>query len=360
MDAMRQVFVGVAYVVLAACLAHAQSNSRPLLRMERLQPGELVCALVNDDGGYRLEKMYRAKNEMYLGTIDPAGMDLVRKLMTNDQLKTLAQTDIHKPLVSDTLDDLYVSIWRDRGWQELQFSSPESRKPFKESVDPLIRWFQNLQKQRPSARSVDTQTRCMPPPQTRVVMSATKDSTPASPMVPATPSFLFRVSSTHAYHAHIDSACTVVFDDGRFHAERGGQDYMAARHNKIGEGQVNPEAVQELKDILNAPELKSSLGNPDVSGHTMQEGTVTNLSIPRENGTQILLFMSSFNTMGRPNEVGGRSNQTYHLADLKLLEPLTRWVKQHTDEHGAATWVSGQGNDCYPAKPAVGTSEPPH
>ena len=355
---MKQALGGVACVVLAVCMMRAQSNSHPLLRMERLQPGELVCALVNDDGGYRLEKMYRAKNEMYLGTIDPAGMDSVHKLLANDQLKTLSQTDIHKPLISDTLDDLYLAIWRDHGWQELQFLSPESRKSFKESIDPLLRWFQNLQRQRPSARSVETQTRCMPAPETRIVVSATKDSPPPSPMGAATHGFLFRVSSTHAYRSHIDSACTVVFDDGRFHVERGGQDFMSDRRNKIGEGQVNSEALQELKEILNEPELKKSTGNPDTSGHTMLEGTVTNLTIQREtNKAQILLFMSSFNTMGHPNEIGGRSNQTYHAASLKLLEPITRWMKQHTDEHGAATWVNGQGNDCYPFQSAVDTGK---
>jgi len=99
------VFTSV-FILLIACRLECQSSSRAILRIERVQDGEAVCALISDDGGYRLEKMFQNKNEMYNGTMDISRLEHLRELLRNEQLRGFSQTDIHKPLITDTADDV--------------------------------------------------------------------------------------------------------------------------------------------------------------------------------------------------------------------------------------------------------------
>lgn len=94
--------------------------------MERVQRGEAVCVLVQDDGSYRLEKLFRAKTEMYTGSLDSTRIERLRAMLDDDQLRKLSQENIHKPLITDTIDDLQFAILRNRGWQELMFHAPAS------------------------------------------------------------------------------------------------------------------------------------------------------------------------------------------------------------------------------------------
>ncbi len=345
---MKRLLTAVIVPLLAAAFprgASSQSTAvQALLRLERVQMGEAVCVLIQDDGSYRLEKLFRAKTEMYTGTMDEKRVEQLKTLLANEEFRKLSQENIHPPLITDTLDDLQFAIWRDRGWQELTFLSPASRKPFKELIDPLLRWFQDLQKQRPGAVRVEgSPTRCMPATANRLVVN-TAPETPTPIAKPAV--YLFRISSSHAHGARVESTCTIVFADGHFHRERTGQTYGAARQDKVVDGQLDSEALQQLKVLLEAQELKDSPGDSDIDAtRLMMEGDMTSLVVPRNGKVQNLLFSSSFNTIGHPKEIGGLSNLTYHIADQSVLKPLTQWMKEHT-EKPSRDETERAGNEC--------------
>jgi len=345
---MRIVFAAV-LLFCASSVAYCQSKFRPLLRIGRSQSHETVCVLVNDDGGYRLEKAYRAKDETYLGTIDRAGMDSLHKLLGNDQLRSLSQGDIRRPLISDTPEFLDISINRDYGWQELSFFSPESRKSVKESVNPLLHWFEELQKHPPAATRVEgTPSRCVPPRESRNVVSTTAETAPNN--TAKAPPFLFRFYSSHAYVKTVESSCTIVFNSGRFHQEHSSQTYGANRRDKIAEGQVDAEALQELRSLLDSPDLKESQSDRGVPSQVRAEGFVTALDIPRSDGIQHVALSSAFNAHGDPRVIGGNDNLSYHVPDQSTVKPLQEWMKEHTDKRGAGTEKAGNGNDCYPGR----------
>jgi hypothetical protein len=338
---------------LAASVAQSDLG-QALLRMERAQAGEVTCVLIHDSGAYRLEKMFRAKTEIYRGNVGAAGVEQLRGLLANGQLKNVSQDKIHAPLITDTLDDLQFAIWRNGDWQELTFLSPSSRKPFEESVDPLVRWFQDLRKKRPGAARVDeSPTRCMPTAPSRLTVKAAAEVTPH----PARQvDYLFLLRTSHAYGARVESLCTIVFGDGRFHQERQGQTYGADRQDIVVDGQLDSEAMQELKGLLEAKELRESSGDSDADiGRPMMEGNWTGLVVPRDGKVQKLVFSTAVNTFGHPREVGGLSNMTYHIADQKVLDPLLRWTKQHV----RGTEKEQLGNDCSPAKTVNPSPESP-
>lgn len=354
---MKSFLMMSAGILFMASGLRGQSVSPAILRIERVQPGEAVCALVSDDGTYRLEKMFQNKNEMYKGTMELSRLDQLRTLIANQQLSGLSQADIHKPLVTDTADDMQLAVRRRGGWQELVFISPGSRKPFKRALDPLLHWFQDLQKQRPSAaRVAGSPTSCMPMAENQLVASVVPE-TPKAIAVADVSGYLFRIYSSHFYHGRVDASCTVVFGGGRFRRERGGQTYMKDRRDKITEGQLAADDIRQLKEVLDAQELKNSPENSEDPPQWVIEGSWTGLDIPRKDKVQKLLFETTFNTLNDQNDIGGKSNMDYRIANKKLLEPLARWMKEHTDKQ-AGVQSEGVGNDCYPGKTVADAVKP--
>ena len=321
--------------------------------MERLQPGEDVCVLVAEDGNYRLEKLFRSKAELYVGSLDAAQVEELHAMLAADTLATMSQADIHHPLVTDTLDRLELAAWRADRWQELKFFSADSRKPFRASLDPLLRWFQNVQKERPQASRLEgTPSRCVPPATAQLSASGASLEIRRGAPAASNTAYLFRFYSRHFYRGEVEGSCTIVFADGGYRREHTNQDIGADRRDKVKEGQISEKELQELKTILGSTDLRSSPGNPGVGKEQFsQEGARTILNVPREGMVQNLVFSTSFNTIGRPNEIGGRSNLTYTTADEKVLDPLKRWIKlnvdhDHTPERGEL------GNDCSPVAKA--------
>ena len=338
---------GVIFIVcaLVAQFLGQSDRIRPLLRMERIQPGEAVCVLVSDDGNYRMEKLFRSKNELYVGTISGEALTELQRLTGVDPLPTLSQRDIHTPLVADTFDELDLAILRERGWQQLKFLSPDSRKPYKESLDPLLRWFQTLQKERPGANKIDgSPSRCAPPP---VQVATAENPSTANGVAASTvrSAFLFRIQTLHAYGGEVESKCTVVFRDGTYRAERSRQETGANRKDEVSQGQLPNDVLNELAPILDSTDLTSRPWNPDGMPPPSRESSLTVLSIPRESKVQNLAFSTAFRTLTSPHEIGGKSNMNYQVSDEKLLDPLKRWMKLHLDHE---PFHEGTINNCSP------------
>jgi hypothetical protein len=346
---MKLAFLSIASVALASCALGQAQAQQILLRMERVQMGEAVCVLVQDDGNYRLEKLYRAKTDMYAGTVEAERLDQLRLLLRDDKLRKLSEGDISRRLMTDTVDSLELSIWRDRGWQNLDFFSPADRRPFKESIDPLLKWFQDVVKKRPSAALVGgTPTRCLPA--SSATLSAevkTPHPVPVSPTSHFEPGYLFRFQSTEFHAGVAERKCVVVFSDGTYRWEERTENFAGRKRGRAGTGDVDGTALQELKQVLDSPDLKNAADGtaPHVLAQNWQ-GAV--LDVPRDNDVQHVRLDSAFNTHGNPREAGGMSNLGYQVNSQKVLDPLKHWMKQHTSKHDGA--VEDMGSNCDPGR----------
>ena len=367
---MRLQIYALAFLALGCSIAEGQNPSpdnqampstpQPLLRIERVREGEAVCALVQDDGTYRLEKLVRAKGDMYTGTTDADQIARLRAILADGQLKTISQDKIKADLFTDTLDHLDLAIWRERGWQLLSFRNPSSRKAFRDSLDPLLSWFQELQKKRPAATEVPgPATRCLPPNQLQARTEIQPASKPVSDADSAgsTPPFLFRFQSSQFLGgagrslpaAKVVASCTILYLDGTYHRERRTQTSDGARSEHAYRGQVNADSIAVVREVLDSPELKNAVpdaGQPKAA----EEGQWTGVWIVREKGLQYLSFMSEFNTIGNPGKIGGMNNMTYHTGNEKVLDPLKHWMKDHTDKQEGATTEDKTINDCVPSR----------
>jgi len=353
---MRRMLISVLLALSNVALAQTIPGSdqalsptpQPVLRVERLQPGEAVCVLFQEDGTYRLEKLFRSKAEMYTGRASNGQVEQLTQILGNAQLRKLSQENLTGEIVSDTLDTLDLAIWRQRGWQTLSFHSPSSRKPFKDELDPLLRWFQNLQKSRPAAVKVEgAATRCLPAKELRLQTRQT-----AEPMVPPAriePVYLFRFHSSEFARGKVKMTCTVVFTDGIYRREERFQPLNSSKTDRSYGGQIDADSLAELKVVLDSSDIKnarSDIGREQWAG----DGESSAVDIPRENETQHLAFASEFNTHIHPLDQGGMSNMAYHVADQKVLDPLKNWMKRHTDKLEGGSETGGAVNDCFPTK----------
>jgi hypothetical protein len=314
-----------------------------LLRMERVRTGEAVCILVHGDGSYRLEKLFRAKTEMYTGQLEASQIDRLQSLLQEDQFRKLVQDDLHGPTFTDSIDKIDLSVWRGRGWQNIVFRSPEDRKPVHGTIEPLLKWFQDVQKQRPGAASANgTPTRCMPTsPTTGAMASETTDR-----IVPSDPTFLFRFLSRDADLRAAETKCTVVFLDGSYRLKWRKQESRGDEKVSMTGGKLDASALQELRDILNSPTLTnaSTAEVPTfLSGTQLQEVSV---DIPRAKEMQRLEFVREFNHASSPREIGGMNNLSYLAGDQSVLSALEHWMKDHTDRGGIAIVLPLTQDEC--------------
>ena len=327
--------------------------------------GEAVCVLIRDDGSYRLEKLFRVKAEMYTGKASDDQVKQLAQILGNAQLGKLSQENVSGDITSDTLDQLDVAIWRQRGWQTLSFHNASSRKPFNGELDPLMRWFENLQKKRPEATRVEgAATRCLPDkelhpeaPQTvwatvekPGVSSEADRNVPSPSTARLEPVYLFRSHSAEFGRGKLKAMCTVVYTDGMYRREERFESISGSKTDRSYGGQINADSLAELKLVLDSSDLKnahSDTGTPQWAG----DGESSEVFIPRGNEIQHLKFASRFNTSIRPLDQGGMSNMAYHVADQQVLDPLKNWMKHHTDKlEGGGESSKAALNDCFPAK----------
>lgn len=353
---MRRILISVLLALSKVALPQTIPGSdqalsptpQPLIRVERLQPGEAACVLFQEDGTYRLEKLFRSKAEMYTGKASNYQVEQLTQILGNAHLRKLSQENVTGEIVSDTLDTLDLAIWRQRGWQTLSFNSPSSRKPYKDELDPLLRWFQNLQKSRPAAVKVEgAATRCLPAKELRL-----QTRQRAEPVVPPNriePVYLFRFQSSEFARGNVRTNCTVIFTDGIYRREERFQPFNGAKTERSYSGQINADSLAELKLVLDSSDLKNAHSDRG-SEQWAADGESSVVDIPRENETQHLGFASEFNTHIHPLDQGGMSNLAYHVADQKVLDPLKSWMKHHTDKLEGGSETGKAVNDCFPTK----------
>ena len=361
---MWRVYVGLCVCLTLNEFSYGQATTgsgRPLLRMERAQPGELECVLVGEDGSYRVEKMFRAKTEVFTAPAGSLQIGELQAILANDKFAKLSQADIHQPLITDTIDDLLLAVWRGQSWQQLKFASRDSRKPFQEFMSPLLHWFQDVQKRRVGAtRSNEAPTRCTPSRSEQEAVASNKAAASSTASRPED-DYLFRYQSSHFYK-RVEGTCTIVFKDGHFHRERSNQEYLGKRRDKVADGELNDQAMQQLKDILNSSELRDVVGAGDPDKEkpiAMHEGTATTLTIPRQEKLQRLHFLTAQNTVLRnPLEQGGMSNMAYRTPDRKMLAPLLHWMEENTEKQAQGSEIEGIGNDCHPSRTDANRGNP--
>ncbi|MGB9074988.1 MAG: hypothetical protein WCC22_20300 [Terriglobales bacterium] len=345
----------------------AQGTSSPyLVRMERQTRAENVCMLLQKDGHYHLERIITGRPRVFEGTLPSSSVSEIEPLLNSDQITNLKQSQIEMTLVGEDLDQVMIAISRPTGWQSLSFPTGASRKPFKTSMDPILKWLdRNKQQQNPIVGAPTN--RCMPP-QTAQAGGGEAKPNPANPYIMRIvidhyePSRLSggaqaassKVQSTNSAPSMNSTAdmkvtrlCTVVYESGRYRLEKSIQEFGTPLRPEIHRDTLDKAQLDELRKLLDNPKLVA-LPNSVAPAVFAREGDLISLAIPREKGVQAVSFASFFGA--RTQEAGMRDNTSLAVsANVELTHPIRKWIKQNIEDRKSAPVKDVPATTCIPS-----------
>jgi hypothetical protein len=349
-------FISIA--IAGSCAAQSTSGSY-LVRMERQTREENVCMLLQKDGNFHLERIITGRPRVFEGTLPSSSVGEIEALLNADQITNLKQGQIEMTLVGEDLDQVMIAISRPTGWQSLSFPTGKSRKPFKASMDPILKWLDRNKQQQNPIVGVAT-NRCMPP---QAAQAGAGDAKPnaANPYVMRIvvdhyePTRLggqsASMNSTTAMNSSADfkvtRLCTVIYASGRYRLEKSIQEFGSQMRPEIYRDMLDKAQLDELRKILDNPKLVA-LPNSAAPAVFAREGDLISLAVPREKGVQAVSFASFFGA--RTQEAGMKDNTSLAVsANVELTHPIRKWIKQNVEDRKSAQVKDVPATTCIPS-----------
>jgi hypothetical protein len=338
------------------------------MRVERQTRDENVCMLLQQDGHYHLERIITGRPRVFEGTLPESAVTEIQPLINSSVLANLQQSQIEASLVSEDMDQVLLAVARPTGWQSLNFPSGKSRKPFKNEMDPILKWLdRNKQQQNPIVGAA--QSRCMPP------QNAQSETTTTTAKANSTNPYIMRIVVDHYEPARLSGGasdtvshtqstnsaptmnsmadmkvsriCAVVYESGRYRLEKSVQEFGSQMRSEIYRDTLDKSQLADLRQILDNPKL-TALPNsaaPTVFG---KEGELISLAVPREKGVQTVAFTSFFGA--RTQEAGMRDNMSTAVsANVELTHPIRKWIKQNLEDRKTAKSTDVSATVCVPS-----------
>jgi len=327
--------------------------------MERQTREENVCMLLQKDGHYHLERIITGRPRVFEGTLPSSSVSEIDPLLNSDQISNLKQGQIETTLVGEDLDQVMIAISRPTGWQSLNFPTGKSRKPFKTSMDPILKWLErNKQQQNPIVGAPTN--RCMPPQTAQAGAGDAKPNT-ANPYVMRIVVDHYEptriggqsasMNSTTAMNSSADfkvtRLCTVVYESGRYRLEKSIQEFGSPLRPGIYRDALDKAQLDELRKLLDNPKL-AALPNSAAPAVFAREGELISLAIPREKGVQAVSFASFFGA--RTQEAGMKDNLSLAVsANVELTHPIRKWIKQNVEDRKSVQVKDVPATTCIPS-----------
>jgi hypothetical protein len=308
------------------------------MRMERLRRAQDSCILVRGDGQYHLEVVTPGKVSVLEGTLSPESLrDLIR-LLSQDRLFRLQQKDIHTPLVESDMDQLILGVLRPiYVWQSLSFPTAESRYPFRETLDPLLDWLEQAQKQKARKLSEEEgRNSCLVPGEIRLKqrppkknaeeeetgVSSPRAGSSTDERAPPSNPYVLRLFTMQMDRGRVEDTCLIVFASGTYHGVRQSERFGSKEiKTAVLDGNFPPEDLNSLRATLDNAELQKFAG--PAMDRVIGEGLLTHLTIPRNGKVQQLTVWKAFNAYSWYAAQTMRANEQ----GAKLLRPFTEWIK---------------------------------
>ena len=345
---------------LAPSLALAQVESAPyLFRMEHTSLESHDCVLLRETGFFHLESDSGDSTKVFEGNLSADGLRQIQSDLKQPGLQALSQEQIEEPLIRRS-EFLRLEVSRNDHWQELAFRSAESQEPYRRSLQPLVRWLNELHKVPHKELSEDAgKNNCLAPSKIALkkrseevspesVPPAEKNSTPLDSSNPAAarpepvPALLQLGSLSVKSHV-ARQACVLIAANGFYRAEEQEQKEGSKRvETKITGGKFVPEEISQLQQLLNDPTI-AKIQHRKTSHLTLpMSGEMLNLQIYRTSGVQDVVLSSTSNRRDIPFFYAGDG-------DISSAQPLLKFVTEHVWTAGSGRLDPSLRNDCQSA-----------
>lgn len=345
---------------LAPALAFAQVESAPyLLRMEHTSLESRECVLLRKTGFFHLESDSGDSTKVSEGNLSADGLRRIHRDLQEPGLQALSQEQIEEPLIR-TSEFLRLEMSRDDHWQEITFRSAESQEPYRQSLQPLVRWLNDLHKLPHRELSEDAgKNNCLPPGKialkkrgdesppehasTAVKTSAPADSSSAPPAKAQPVPALLQLGSVSVKSHAVRQACVLVIANGFYRAEERQQKESSKKvATRITGGQFTPQEISQLQQLLDDPAI-AGIHHRKTSHMTLpMSGEMLNLQIYRASSVQDVVLSSTFNRRDVPFFYSGDG-------DISSAQPLLKFVTEHVWTAGSGRLDPSLRNDCQSA-----------
>ncbi len=347
-------------VALVPALASAQIQPKPyLFRMEQTTLESHQCVLLQKTGFFHLEADSGDSTKVFEGTLSTEGLLRIQSDLQDPELRALSQEQIEEPLIRRS-EFLRLEVLRDDHWQELTFRSAESQDPYGNSLQPIVRWLNDLHKVPHKELSEDAgKNNCLPPGKIALkkrseeapsepALTAGKNSTPlgSSNSTAATTEpvpTLLQLSSLSVKSHVARQACVLIVANGFYRAEEQEQKEGSKKvETRITGGQFAPQEISQLQQILNEPAI-AGIHHRKTSQMTLpMSGEMLNLQIYRPSSVQDVVLSSTFNRRDIPFFYSGDG-------DISSAQPLLKFVTEHVWTAGSGRLDPSLRNDCQSA-----------
>jgi len=257
-----------------------------------------------------------------------------------------------------------LGVGRPGHWQNLVLDA-DARKQFHKSIDPLMSWFDHLQKAPHVKLTADAGNNCMPPKEPELgkppVVTSTDASSASAPGGKENPSvvpnfYLLRMVEDEMYspNRQLNRTCVIVYPTGRYHLEKTKQITDGTAKAHIYLDSIEPRRVEDLKQILDVPELRDSQVGDAPLNDVFRVGTLTSLTIPRQDSVQQVRFATH---LGMPHN--NPDTRYVKVDSSRLLAPLRKWIKENLEDHKVAPLQDNIPTACVPTREEGGQLRDP-
>jgi hypothetical protein len=160
-----------AAVSLGQQAIHPEATRSPLrVFLNEVQPGTLsapqYCTLVFDDHRFHTEKAdikngRDADRKIYEGQLSDADWNALVAIIDSQDLRDLkVPRTVPPPVMTDT-HPYTISIARGNNFQNMEFMTSKSLKPYEPAIKPLLQWWKAFRAQRRPESSAAPDPKCM-------------------------------------------------------------------------------------------------------------------------------------------------------------------------------------------------------
>jgi len=162
-------------VLLGMSLVAGAGSSEPTkggalrLLLSEVQPGVLSseqhCMLVFDDHQFHAELAHRKRGkdedrEVYQGQLSDADWNALNAILDSKQFRDLHVQRSVQALVVQDPHPYTISVSREGGFQNMEFLTKESLKPYESQLKPLLQWWKSSRNFHRDASNAAADTRC--------------------------------------------------------------------------------------------------------------------------------------------------------------------------------------------------------
>jgi hypothetical protein len=124
-----------------------------LLRVSEVKVGAMTsdhrCVLILPGRRYHLERATRQRGrdrvrKVYEGELTAVEWQQLADILAAKDLRELAVPRTRGVLVVEDMDLVTITVWRDPGFQNLEFLTKRERAPYERTLKPLLEWWKDF------------------------------------------------------------------------------------------------------------------------------------------------------------------------------------------------------------------------